>query len=549
MAVEFNPIRNLTETIWQACSLPQELSPTVRRTIACGLACIGAIIFLYERSQRKLWEKERAAKQPLPQTQSVNSKDSDRKSRDVAASSLSSGHYNRKLQEKLPDNSADVKSDGSSEKDEHSFQSGTPTTAEKAHSGVIDSDVIGKAAAAEQKQASPVRGEAASGEKPIRVLTPREIIKYNRRLLTPAQVERKLQDAFSRAQEDNDMVPEEAKGKWGKISYEAFPERLDHLRPGILSQDALKINKRDVLLRRGQMGIASMKGAREFMEDRESVYLFPLVKDGNSLPVSLYGLFDGHNGSQCAEFFAEKIQLYAKQALEKEVTFDGGVEERTGIYNALTRLFIPMTKGFLGGRKAHRHTSHSTAIAVLYIRERLWVANAGDSRAIVVDNQKTVALSSDSRPKNCERAIRKRIGWLAYRDDVLPVTSGPLWKSWGCDGIPMGRAVGYPEVGSGINPRTEVIEYVPQAFEGPRFLVMCCDGVWGELSSNQVGEIVREHQKKLPSEIAEIIIKQAYCQNSFDNLTAIVIPLTKVAQEHNDADGGVQQSTALVQKQ
>lgn len=544
-----NQLRNVTQSIWQACSHLE--APKTGYIPFCVAICMTAIACLYDRSHNRVWRKERPVRKvPVPQLLPKEWReepeewiDNDIVAKGAAASSLS---YRRQL----PD---DCKAgyDGNAESDdEQPRQRDLPSIAGDVHHGVIDSGVIGKPAA-EQKQAFSDKERLSSEKQPILTSSNQKILQYNRRLFNRDQVEKRLQAAFSRAQENNDMVPKEAKGKWGKISYEVFPARLDRCRPGFgadrqIPLQALEITKRNVFLPSGKGGVAHMQGLRPSMEDRECIHHFSLGKGEGLQTVSLLALFDGHNGSKCAEFLARRVPLHAEKALGKAVASYGGPDERTAIYNALTTLFVPMTKKYIKNNNDCRKSSRSAAIAVFKIRERLWVANAGDSRAIVIDNQDTVALSKEPRPEDCEKSIRNRNGWMAYREGMFPVTSGPWWETWiKNDGLPMARAVGYPELGgTGMNPRAEVMEYVLKASEGPRFLVVCCDGVWDILSTNQVGELVRAHQDKSPSEIAEIIIKQAYCQGSTDNLTAMVMPLAEVPQEHDG--GGARASTDMV---
>lgn len=501
----FNQLLNLPETMWKTLSRPQDLAPETNRILAIATVGLVGIGFLYHRYQKTL---DIRTTPPNPISPNRQSEGYSR----LTAPTGDDIKSEEEKKEKQPDKNVALAS--------------------------AIRDMKKKQAPAENEQAISSKKKASVKKKAIRVLTPEEIKKKNRRDFTFEEMERRLKRSFLRAQLYNDSVFQEELGGErgeGRISYVAFPFRLDNCSPGrkyfeSIPKKALQIHTFDGV-DAGQMhlyGSAQMQGLRASMEDRAYCGSFSYtLSNGQSLPICFFSLFDGHNGAQGADFFKSKIHPYAKEALS-EVKF-GEDDERLGIVNAITKLYIPITEELLRDRDMDV-LAKTMAISAFKIRRCLYVANAGDSRAIVIDGKKTFALSRDHRPEVCEKSIRERGGSITKLENGALAVIGSWWKAFQ-KGLSAGRAAGYPEVGTGINPRAEVIEYeLEEESDEPQFLVLCCDGVWDAMSTNQVGDLVRRHHNEAPGEIATIILKQAYCQNSYDNLTALVIPLNKAAE-------------------
>lgn len=117
---------------------------------------------------------------------------------------------------------------------------------------------------------------------------------------------------------------------------------------------------------------------------------------------NLFGIFDGHGefGDYCSYFSADQLPNY----LQQELTHNGGVEalnthKRNDIY---TKAFLETNFALHSDRSIEDSLSGTTGITILQKGNKLYVANVGDSRAIIaseVDGKlKYSPLSQDQTP-------------------------------------------------------------------------------------------------------------------------------------------------------
>lgn len=265
-----NQLWNLPEIMWQAFSRPQDLSPETRRAIAVAIVSLAGMAFLYSRYQERLHAYSKSRSLEL---------------------------------------------DGDDDKRQYSIQQTgqqTVSTAALGQMGMVSSEASGQSVV-EQKQApqfteAPSDGRGKTREKVevrnVLQVTPEQIDAMNHREFTPDEVEKRLKRSFQRAQEDNDKVrPIPLRG----MSWEKFPNRMDTFEPGKgefrkIPKSALEIQSLqgcDVPKHRPPVGTAQMQGLRPGMEDRIFIGdLSFLLKNGETLPVSYFSLFDGHEVRQ-----------------------------------------------------------------------------------------------------------------------------------------------------------------------------------------------------------------------------------------------------------
>jgi serine/threonine protein phosphatase PrpC len=173
-------------------------------------------------------------------------------------------------------------------------------------------------------------------------------------------------------------------------------------------------------------GISALQGRRPYMEDESRIIPF-LESDilGQSpydsrLATHFFGVFDGHAGGRCSKSIA--------QLLPMNVAREGSF--RADPVAAIRRGFFKTNLEFL--RKADRIQANdgSTAITAFIRGRSLWVANVGDSRAVLVrgfPSANAIPLSVDHKPNRPEerRRIAEAGGRVVYMFGV-PRVNGIL---------------------------------------------------------------------------------------------------------------------------
>jgi len=254
------------------------------------------------------------------------------------------------------------------------------------------------------------------------------------------------------------------------------------------------------------------------MEDRHVVLVLKdsrgdsTVNNIKSSTFTLYGLFDGHAGSAAAEFCASRIA----SVLTNDTAWPHSPVQ------ALTNAFHVLDASFLELARLHRPPLNdgSTAIVVLTQGSRLYVANAGDSRAVLVQKSgRAIPLSEDHKPNRPDEIARiKALGGGVYFHGV--------WRVGGV--LAVSRAIGDRALKPYVSSTPEIFEW--EVGESDCALVIACDGLWDALTNEQVAKIVLDFTNDMKlSDVGQrassALVRQAIIGGSMDNVSVLVVDL------------------------
>ena len=247
------------------------------------------------------------------------------------------------------------------------------------------------------------------------------------------------------------------------------------------------------------VGIASCQGSRPSMEDADLVTDGSINTKPDAYPFKLFGVFDGHGGAWASSFVKENLSDYLIKELESRCK-DGLTEE--GIFHSLKECCKKLHADYQG-------FDGTTATIALIINDRLWVANVGDSRTILVNQDGTaIQASEDAKPaiKRYQAKIENLGGHV-----VLNRVNGFL---------AVARAIGDKNV-LGVVPDPKITDY-PLNF---KYLVLACDGLYDVATTDEVGAAIKEmHDKgESPENMAKRLVQTAIQRGSSDNVSVIVI--------------------------
>lgn len=271
-------------------------------------------------------------------------------------------------------------------------------------------------------------------------------------------------------------------------------------------------------------GVQSVQGRRAAMEDtfvmldnvKEAFPETNLSKDH----YSFYGVYDGHGGSEVA--------LVCEKILHKNIITDPEFSNHN-IEEAIKNGFIKTDKHLLETAQTENWHSGSTVVLSVIIDKEIWIANAGDSEAVLGKRSpngcEPVLLSQKHKPSdNDEKERIKKAGGHVVFGRVM-------------GSLAVARALGDKDFKFPYNkadadfvsaePYITKLELLPDY----EFLIISCDGLWDRLSYKQAVDFV-DHSRKLgrtPTETAELLVKDSLDRGTLDNVTAIVIYLTPAA--------------------
>lgn len=243
-------------------------------------------------------------------------------------------------------------------------------------------------------------------------------------------------------------------------------------------------------------GIQAIKGKRRYMEDTYCAFT-----NLNGDPGEAYfGVFDGHGGRKAADFAAQHLYEY----IESDDMFD------TNVADAVEKAFLKVDKEFVEVAEREELRDGSTAVAAYIRNGHMWLANVGDSRAVMSKNGVAVALSEEHRPDRPSEQLR------------IEDRGGHVFQagSWRVEGVlAVTRAIGDKDLKKCVTAHPHITEM--QLDAGDEFLVMATDGLWDVMSNQEVIDEAKKYDS--PSEAASALANEAFTRGSSDNISVLVV--------------------------
>jgi protein phosphatase 1L len=287
-----------------------------------------------------------------------------------------------------------------------------------------------------------------------------------------------------------------------------------------------------------------------------------IASNNSSGSKCLVGVFDGHGqqGKRISEF--AKVQI-AKNLFNSKELHSNPVSALEGAYAGAQE----QIERFHGGEALH---SGTTAISAYQHRDRLIIANVGDSRAVLGrsgsrENMHAVELSSDQKP--CRADERKRIlsaGGVVQQSQypVRQTPGGPprfmragperVWDRTGSCGLGVARSLGDLAMHPFVVAYPEIQER--QIDTKDKVLILGSDGVWDRLRSQEAVDIAARHNDPSAAarEITDVARKRWHLETQgqvSDDITAVVVRLDHAADARDSAaPHAIAESTMQVPK-
>ncbi|KAJ6742863.1 ALPHABET ISOFORM E-RELATED [Salix viminalis] len=314
-----------------------------------------------------------------------------------------------------------------------------------------------------------------------------------------------------------------------------------------------KVTEREKCVGRNNKGVSwgctSVIGRRKEMEDAVAVIPSFMSRtcdhvggctapgSGTSSDISaihFFGVYDGHGGSQVANFCKERMHEVILEEWDRDQTIDSCEWQRrweatfcSGFGRAdnevLTEAVAPEMVG-------------STAVVVVLSGCQIITSNCGDSRAVLFRRTEAIPLTVDQKPDRSDELVRiegqggKVINWNGAR--VLGV-------------LAMSRAIGDRYLRPWIIPVPE-ITFMTRTDED-ECLILASDGLWDVMTNEEVGEVARRILRRWrrsqsdgfsPAQtVADNLQEIAYGRNSSDNISIIVVDLKKRRRQLRQSRG------------
>jgi len=198
----------------------------------------------------------------------------------------------------------------------------------------------------------------------------------------------------------------------------------------------------------------------------------------------------------------------------------------------------------------------TTACMVLLIGKRLYVANVGDSRAVLCRKGQAVPLSDDHKPdKPSEKKRIEQSGGVVKKGSFFNIPMGPFRVYQGDGlrgGLAVSRALGDTFYKDPKRPAMEwLVSAIPEIKEEclqlgeDEFFIVASDGFWDVFSNENAILLTRELLQKDTSlaDVAQMLTAKAFSRESLDNITVVIVRLSL----GNEAEVSNQQGKAQIE--
>jgi serine/threonine protein phosphatase PrpC len=241
------------------------------------------------------------------------------------------------------------------------------------------------------------------------------------------------------------------------------------------------------------------KGGRDYMEDRIDI-ASPLFSNYH-----YFGVFDGHGGSDVVSFVKANMKEIIRNLLIQK--HSSQMNEETILYQALKQIVellpLPCSK-----------TQGTTVVIIIKKNSQIWVANCGDSRAIITctDGQ-SIPITYDHKPNREDeyRRIKASGGFVApsFKGDVYRVNGS----------LAVSRSIGDLELFPHVTWKPEITTLTVL----PHFAYLCIatDGIWDVIQNSEIGTLLQNTTLQSLHNICRLARKRG----SSDNISIITVKL------------------------
>ncbi|XP_077249918.1 putative protein phosphatase 2C 9 [Tasmannia lanceolata] len=244
-------------------------------------------------------------------------------------------------------------------------------------------------------------------------------------------------------------------------------------------------------------GFSLVKGkANHPMEDYHVAKF--VQKKGHEL--GLFAIYDGHLGDSVPAYLQKHLLSNIINEEEFWTHPDRSIKKA---YERTDQAILSHTPDL--GRGG------STAVTAILINgEKLWIANVGDSRAVLSKSGRAVQMTIDHEPNMERGSIETRGGFVSNMPGDVPRVNGQLAVS---------RAFGDKSLKSHLSSEPD-IEHA-DFDQDTELLILASDGLWKVMDNQEAVNLARKI--KDPQAAAKQLTSEALDRDSKDDISCVVV--------------------------
>jgi serine/threonine protein phosphatase PrpC len=237
------------------------------------------------------------------------------------------------------------------------------------------------------------------------------------------------------------------------------------------------------------------KEFNEYMEDF-TLIIEKFMKDDKK---QIYCIFDGHGGDSTARICVNSFkEIFEKLCKENPNDIEGN------FHKCFKELDEEIKK------KGGCPNVGNTATVIYIDKNMIYIANVGDSSAVLVYNDKAAQVTIDDKATNPEEMKRiEKEGGKVFDERLEGI-------------LAISRGIG------DLDLKEKGLTNEPHIFKAPidehlQFVVVASDGVWDVMTPHDIYEICT--YDKNPASIVDKIVEESISYGSEDNISCIVASL------------------------
>lgn len=218
--------------------------------------------------------------------------------------------------------------------------------------------------------------------------------------------------------------------------------------------------------------------------------------------LGLFAIFDGHLG--------DSVPAYLQKNLFNNILKEEEFWTQPG--SAISKAYEKTDKAILSHSPDIGRGGSTAVTAIIVNGSKLWIANVGDSRAVLAKGGKVIQLTVDHEPSTERGSIETRGGFVSNMPGDVPRVNGQLAVS---------RAFGDKSLKSHLRSDPDLCSEDITA--DTELLILASDGLWKVMKNEEAVDIAQKI--KDPQAAARQLTTEAVNRDSKDDISCIVVRL------------------------
>lgn len=216
--------------------------------------------------------------------------------------------------------------------------------------------------------------------------------------------------------------------------------------------------------------------------------------------LGLFAIYDGHLGDRVPLYLQK--HLFSNILKEEEFWVDPG--------GSISKAYEKTDQAILANSSNLGRGGSTAVTAILINGRRLWIANVGDSRAVLSKGGQAIQMTTDHEPNTERGSIENRGGFVSNMPGDVPRVNGQLAVS---------RAFGDKSLKSHLRSDPDIQDTTLDF--NTEILILASDGLWKVMNNQEAVDIVR--RIKDPEKAAKQLTAEALRRDSKDDISCVVV--------------------------